>query len=144
MITGEISFQIWAQDYNTFWMIKKFRQKRLVKTSKFVWRKKSPPRAQIFRYFRIKNLGTITFFIDTVPDLIERPKILEYSDMNSKVSWFVLIHFVNMKFSVCKTCVRSARILIDALISQISINKLAHTSSYVLRGAFRLDSQFSI
>ena len=38
MITGEITFQ-----------------KRLVKKSKFVWRKKNPPRAQIFRYFRIES-----------------------------------------------------------------------------------------
>ena len=43
MITGEIYFQIWAQDNNTFRMIlKKFRQKWLVKKSKFVWRKKKP------------------------------------------------------------------------------------------------------
>ena len=35
--------------------IKKFRQKWLVKKSKFVWRKKNPPRAQIFRYFRIES-----------------------------------------------------------------------------------------
>ena len=35
--------------------IKKFRQKRLVKKSKFVWRKKNPPRAQIFRYFRTES-----------------------------------------------------------------------------------------
>ena len=43
MITGEISFQIWAQDNNSFRMItKKFRQKWLVKKSKFVWRKKKP------------------------------------------------------------------------------------------------------
>ena len=34
---------------------KKFRQKWLVKKSKFVWRKKNPPRAQIFRYFRIES-----------------------------------------------------------------------------------------
>ena len=26
-----------------------------VKNSKFVWRKKNPPRAQIFRYFRIES-----------------------------------------------------------------------------------------
>ena len=56
MIRGKISFQIWAQDNNTFWMIfKKIRQKWLVKKSKFVWRKKNPPRAQIFRYFRIES-----------------------------------------------------------------------------------------
>ena len=43
MIRGKISFQIWAQDNNTFWMIfKKIRQKWLVKKSKFVWRKKKP------------------------------------------------------------------------------------------------------
>ena len=42
MITGEISFQTQAQDNNSFRMIsKKFRQKRLVKKSKFVWRKKN-------------------------------------------------------------------------------------------------------
>ena len=35
--------------------IKKFRQKWLVKKSKFVWRKKNPPRAQIFRYFHIES-----------------------------------------------------------------------------------------
>ena len=35
--------------------IKKIRQKWLVKKSKFVWRKKNPPRAQIFRYFRIES-----------------------------------------------------------------------------------------
>ena len=36
--------------------IKKFRQKWLDKKSKFVWRKKkNPPRAQIFRYFRIES-----------------------------------------------------------------------------------------
>ena len=51
-----MSFQIWAQDNNTFrMMLKNFRQKRLVKKSKFVWRKKNPPRAQIFRYFRIES-----------------------------------------------------------------------------------------
>ena len=37
--------------------INKFRQKWLVKKSKFVWRKKNPHRAQIFRYFRIKSLN---------------------------------------------------------------------------------------
>ena len=42
MTKGEISFQIWAQDNNSFLMIKKFRQKWLVKKSKFVWRKKKP------------------------------------------------------------------------------------------------------
>ena len=36
-------------------MKKKIRQKWLVKKSKFVWRKKNPPRAQIFRYFRIES-----------------------------------------------------------------------------------------
>ena len=36
-------------------ILKKFRQKWLVKKSKFVWRKKNPPRAQIFRYFRIES-----------------------------------------------------------------------------------------
>ena len=35
--------------------IKKFHQKWLVKKSKFVWRKKNPHRAQIFRYFRIES-----------------------------------------------------------------------------------------
>ena len=35
--------------------IKKFRQNSLVNKSKFVWRKKNPPRAQIFRYFRIES-----------------------------------------------------------------------------------------
>ena len=41
--------------------IKKFRQKWLVKKSKFVWRKKNPPRAQIFRYFRIKSRNNYIF-----------------------------------------------------------------------------------
>ena len=50
MITGEISFQIWAQNNTEYF----FRQKWLVK-KKFVWRKKNPPRAQIFRYFRIES-----------------------------------------------------------------------------------------
>ena len=36
-------------------MIKKIRQKWLVKKSKFVSRKKNPPRAQIFRYLCYKN-----------------------------------------------------------------------------------------
>ena len=30
-------------------------KKWLVQKSKFVWRKKNPPRAQIFRYFRIES-----------------------------------------------------------------------------------------
>ena len=48
-------FQIEAQDNNTFRMVKKkSRQKWLVKKSKFV-KKKKPPRAQIFRYFRIES-----------------------------------------------------------------------------------------
>ena len=34
---------------------KRFRQKWLVKKSKLVWRKRNPPRAQIFRYFRIES-----------------------------------------------------------------------------------------
>ena len=33
----------------------KFRQKWLVEKSKFVWRKKNPPRAQKFRCFRIES-----------------------------------------------------------------------------------------
>ena len=44
MITGEIFFQIRAQDNNA-----------LVKKSKFVWRKKNPPRVHIFRYFRFES-----------------------------------------------------------------------------------------
>ena len=48
MITGELSFQIWAQDNNT-WLNdeKKFRQKWLVKKTKFVWRKKTHPSTNI-------------------------------------------------------------------------------------------------
>ena len=59
-ITGEIFFQIWAQDNNTFWMIlKKFRQNWLVKKSKIVWRKK-PTQAQMFRYFCYKSRNNNT------------------------------------------------------------------------------------
>ena len=40
----------------------------LVKKSKFVWRKKNPPRAQMFRYFRIespnKNPECLALFIE--------------------------------------------------------------------------------
>ena len=35
--------------------MKTFRQNWLVKKPKYVWRKKNPPRAQIFRYFRIES-----------------------------------------------------------------------------------------
>ena len=56
---------MWAQDNNTFWMIKKFRQKWLVKKSKFVWRKKNPPRAQIFRYFRIESRNKNSIYEET-------------------------------------------------------------------------------
>ena len=42
--------------------MKKFRQKWLVKKSKFVWRKQNPPRAQIFRYFGIKSRNNKRFF----------------------------------------------------------------------------------
>ena len=68
MITDKISLQIWAQDNNSFRMIlKKFRQKWLVKKSKFVWRKKKPPRAQIFRYFRIESRNNNLRIIITMP-----------------------------------------------------------------------------
>ena len=60
-----MSFQIWVQDNNSFRMILKNSVKKARKKSKlvnkfvnklnFVWRKKNPPRAQIFRYFRIKS-----------------------------------------------------------------------------------------
>ena len=43
--------------------IKKFRQKWLVKKSKFVRRKKNPPRAQIFRYFCIESRNNNGSFI---------------------------------------------------------------------------------
>ena len=43
-----------------FEWLKKFRQKRLNKKSKFVWRKKNPPRAQIFRYIRIESRNNKT------------------------------------------------------------------------------------
>ena len=54
IITGEIFFQFFAQDNNAFWLMKKFRQKWLVKKSKLVWRKKLTW-AQIFRYFRYES-----------------------------------------------------------------------------------------
>ena len=41
MMTGEIIFQIWAQDNNTFWMMYEILSKMLVKKSKFVLRKKT-------------------------------------------------------------------------------------------------------
>ena len=38
-------------------------EKNSVKNSKFVWRKKNPPRAQIFRYFGIKIQNNYSFEI---------------------------------------------------------------------------------
>ena len=57
MITDEISFQIKAQDNNTFWMIKFFCQKWLVKKSKFVWRKKTHPEHKYSITF-VSKVGT--------------------------------------------------------------------------------------
>ena len=55
-------FEIWAHDNKTFRLIwKKLRQKWLVKKSKFVWRKKNPPRAQIFRYFGKESRNNYSF-----------------------------------------------------------------------------------
>ena len=54
-----LSFQIWVFDNNTFRMIKKFRQKWLV-ISQNLSEKKNPPRAQIFRYFRIESRNNKT------------------------------------------------------------------------------------
>ena len=57
MITGEISFQIQAQDSNSFRMIlKKIASKtaHCVK-SRNLYEEKNPSRAQIFRYFRIES-----------------------------------------------------------------------------------------
>ena len=56
MITGEISFQIWAQDNNGFRMIPKNSAKNgYLKSRNLSEEKKNPPRAQIFRYFRIES-----------------------------------------------------------------------------------------
>ena len=55
MITGEISFQIWAQDNNSFRMIKKIPSKMAGKKVETCLKKKKPTRAQIFRYFRIES-----------------------------------------------------------------------------------------
>ena len=48
---------------NTFWMIKKIRQKRLVKKSKFVWRKKNPPEHKYSVTF-VSKVGTISYLFD--------------------------------------------------------------------------------
>ena len=59
--------------------VKKFRQKWLVKKSKFVWRKKNPPRAQIFRYFCIESRNKKSKLYK---------KILQFSAANlSMTSW---------------------------------------------------------
>ena len=59
-------YEKWSQVKNLFkfnfktaiafeWYKKKFRQKWLVKKSKFVWRKKNPPRGQILHFFRYES-----------------------------------------------------------------------------------------
>ena len=55
MITGEISFQIKAQYNNGFRMIKKNPSKMASSKVEICLKKKNPPRAQIFRYFRIES-----------------------------------------------------------------------------------------
>ena len=44
-------------------ILRKFRQKWLVEKSKFVWRKKNPHRAQIFRYFCYKSRNNKSYEI---------------------------------------------------------------------------------
>ena len=59
MITGKKAFQTWAQNNNTFYNDKrKFRQKWLVKKSKFVWRKKTHPEHKYSVTF-VSKVGTI-------------------------------------------------------------------------------------
>ena len=83
MITGDNSFQIWAQDNNTFRMIlKKFRQKWLVKKSKFVGRKKNPTRAQTFRYFRIESRNKKFNFCEDKLDISNSNEKVYVSDPN--------------------------------------------------------------
>ena len=81
MITGEISFQIQAQDNNGFRMVyKKFRQKWLVKKSKFVWRKKNHPEHKYSVTF-VSKVGTIkhlhyckcNYAIDIIGQAFHRP-----------------------------------------------------------------------
>ena len=55
MSTGEITFQIWGQDNNTFRMILKSYVKNGSLKSRNLSEEKNPSRAQIFRYFRIES-----------------------------------------------------------------------------------------
>ena len=58
MITGEISFQVWAQDNNTFWMIQKqIRLKWLVKSQNLSEEKKTHPEHKYSVTF-VSKVGT--------------------------------------------------------------------------------------
>ena len=63
MITGKLSFQIWAQGNNTFQWCKKISVKKGWLKSRSLSEEKKPTRAQIFLYFGIesrnKNIQTI-------------------------------------------------------------------------------------